>query len=390
MRQRQRLCSVVLLALTAFAIAVAPLPRQAGAQAPQTRIKLPVLVPITGILSLEGTSQRNGALLAIKALAGRVEFDPDVIDTVQSPEAAITAWHRALRESSPLAVVGPIFGPQMLALMPLAAERGLPLLTISGTARLSDAGNPWFFRFFPSDAVVKVAHARYVIEELHAKRPAILYQTTAYGQSGREQLARTFAALNVTPVLEAEVTPQTTDLTPIVRRALSEANADVLVLHLHAESTAKAVIAARKLAPDLPIVAGSAMHQPATSRLVPVGDLKNVCAETASSPVSAGEPAEKVFLEAYRGAFNDQPDAYALAQYDAVMALGEVVQGLRQGSAIATPEAVRKGLAEGSFSGIAMRYRSDGHGNMAHQASIVCFDGNSPVPQVVKKYDFSK
>jgi branched-chain amino acid transport system substrate-binding protein len=132
------------------------------------------------------------------------------------------------------------------------------------------------------------------------------------------------------------------------------------------------------------------MHQPATSRLVPPADLKNVCAETASSPVSASDGAEKAFLDAYRGAFNDQPDAYALAQYDAVMALGEVIQGLRQGSAGPTPAAVRKALEEGSFSGIAMRYRSDGHGNMAHQASIVCFDGNSPVPQVVKKYDFSK
>ena len=32
----------------------------------QTEITIPVLVPVTGFLSLEGTSQRNGALLAIK------------------------------------------------------------------------------------------------------------------------------------------------------------------------------------------------------------------------------------------------------------------------------------------------------------------------------------
>jgi branched-chain amino acid transport system substrate-binding protein len=34
--------------------------------------------------------------------------------------------------------------------LPLAQERGVPLLTISGTARLGELGNPWFFRFFPA------------------------------------------------------------------------------------------------------------------------------------------------------------------------------------------------------------------------------------------------
>jgi branched-chain amino acid transport system substrate-binding protein len=35
-----------------------------------------------------------------------------------------------------------------------------------------------------------------------------------------------------------------------------------------------------------------------------------------------------------------------------------------------------------------MTYKSDGSGNMAHSAVIVCFDGTSRVPKVVKHYDF--
>ena len=381
------LAGALFLAVLAVALmSWAPSARPQGV--PQ--IKLPVLVPLTGILSLEGTSQRNGAVLGARSLAGRLDLQPEVFDTAQSPEAAVTAWHRALREGAPPAVVRPIFGPQMLALKPLALERKLPLLTISGTARLSDAGNPWFFRFFPSDAVVKVAHARYVVEKLGAKRPAIIYQTTAYGQSGREQLVRTFTSLGVAPAIEAEVTPATTDLMPVVRKAISEARADVLVLHLHAESTAKAVIAARSIAPDLPIVAGSAMHQPVTSRLVPVADLKGVCAETASSPVSAAGGPEKAFLDAYREMFRTEPDAYALAQYDGVVALGEAILAVRGRNEPVDAENLRKQLSAGEFTGIAMRYRSDGQGNMAHEASIVCFDGRSPIPQIVEKYNLRK
>jgi branched-chain amino acid transport system substrate-binding protein len=34
-----------------------------------------------------------------------------------------------------------------------------------------------------------------------------------------------------------------------------------------------------------------------------------------------------------------------------------------------------------------MTYRSDGAGNMAHSAIIVCYDGTSRTPRIVKRYD---
>ena len=40
----------------------------------------------------------------------------------------------------------------------------------------------------PGDAVAKTAHVRYVVEELKKRRIALIYQTTAYGQSGRRLL----------------------------------------------------------------------------------------------------------------------------------------------------------------------------------------------------------
>ena len=51
-----------------------------------------------------------------------------------------------------------------------------------------------------------------------------------------------------------------------------------------------------------------------------------------------------------------------------------------------TPEEVRSSLSQESYDGVAMTYRSDGKGNMAHDAVIICYDGNSRVPAVVKRY----
>jgi branched-chain amino acid transport system substrate-binding protein len=363
--------------------AVALLAALIAAPAAAEDVRLPVLVPLTGFVALEGTSQKNGALLAAAQVRG-VTLKPDVLDTQSTPEAAITAWERAVGSPPPPAAVGPILGTQMLALLPLAQERGVPLLTISGTARLGEMGNPWFFRFFPSDATVKVAHARYVVENLGAKRPAVIYQSTAYGQSGREQLAKTFGELGASPVLEESVAPTVNDLTPAIVRA-KNANADVIVLHLHAASTVLAVRQARQLLPDLPIVAGSAMHQPATANLLSPAELKGVCAETAASPISATSGPMKAFLDSYRAAYGSEPDAFAAAQFDAVGMLGKIMAELQSAGRI-SGAAVRERLASDSYQGVVTTYRSDGKGNMAHEAEIVCYDGSDRTPKPAARY----
>jgi branched-chain amino acid transport system substrate-binding protein len=34
-----------------------------------------------------------------------------------------------------------------------------------------------------------------------------------------------------------------------------------------------------------------------------------------------------------------------------------------------------------------MTYKSDGKGNMAHSAVIICYDGKTRIPKVAKRYD---
>ena len=64
--------------LIAAALIATALPGLARAEKPA----LPILVPITGFLALEGTSQRNGALLAIEESG--LDLKAEVIDTPRS------------------------------------------------------------------------------------------------------------------------------------------------------------------------------------------------------------------------------------------------------------------------------------------------------------------
>ncbi|HLI12301.1 MAG TPA: ABC transporter substrate-binding protein [Alphaproteobacteria bacterium] len=344
-------------------------------------VDIPILVPITGFLALEGTSQRNGALLALKDAPPGVNARGEVSDTATSPETAVNALQRALTEEKPLAVVASMLGTQMLAMLPIAAERKVSLITVSGTAKITELHNPYVFRFFPADTVVKLAQARYAVERLGKKRPAILYQTTAYGQSGLAVLDPAFKKLGAPAVFEEGLDVKVKDMLPILTR-LREAHPDVLILQLHAGPTALVVRQAAAMGLGLPIVAGSAMHQPSTAALLTPAEMKGVCAETSSSPVSSETPAIEKWLAEYRRQFGVEPDAYALGQYDGVMmVLTAIAQGAK------TPEEVRDYLASRSYKGLAMTYKSDGSGNMAHSAEIICYDGTTRTPKVVEHYD---
>ncbi|MBO6783808.1 MAG: ABC transporter substrate-binding protein [Alphaproteobacteria bacterium] len=360
--------AVVIVAATAWS---AVMPTRA-----EDPLRIPVLVPITGFLSLEGTSQKNGAELAL--VGSKVAFS--VEDTATSPEIAINAFERAADAGGVVAVVAPMLGTQMLALVPLADEFELPLVTVSGTAKITDLGSPNVFRFFPGDVVVKEAQARYAVEELGAKRPAIVYQTTAYGQSGRAELQDNLLALDAPPVFEEGLDVSVKDLLPVLTK-VRDSGADALLLHLHSGPTALAVRQAKALGLDMPIIAGSAMHQPETAALLAPAELGGVCAETGSSPVSETSEEVRTFVDAYRRAFDREPDAFALGQYDGTkMVLAAIAAGAR------TPADVRTYLQTARHDGLAMTYMSDGTGNMAHSAVIICYDGEDRVPDIVKRY----
>ena len=362
----------LLSAGTALALAATVAPATAQ------EINIPVVVPVTGILSIEGKAQRNGALLALRRASIKVKYR--VIDTGSSAAGAANALEKALSGGGVTAVAASIFGPEMLAMMPIALEAKVPLLTISGTAKITELGNPWVFRFFPGDAITKVAHADYVAKVLGKKRPAIIYQTTAYGQSGRKHLVANFKKLGVTPAMQEALSFSVKDMLPVLSKA-RKAGADVLVVHLHSGPTALLIKQAAAMGLNLPIVAGSAMHQPTTAALLEPKELAGVCAESGSSPVSGGGAKMKSFLAAYRKMFGHAPDAFSLGAYDGVnMALKAVKGGAR------TAEAIRAALSKMTYKGLAMTYKSDGKGNMAHTAVIMCYDGKSRVPTIVKTY----
>ena len=71
-----------------------------------------------------------------------------------------------------------------------------------------------------------------------------------------------------------------------------------------------------------------------------------------------------------------------------VRMLANVVSALRREGVPVTPARVREKLAVSRYEGVVTTYWSDGKGDMAHEAEIVCFDGTDRVPRPIERYLF--
>jgi len=341
---------------------------------------LPIVVPVTGFMSVAGGSQRNGAVMAAHNAPSGLKVEAPVFDTGTSASGAATALDKALSDKPALAASASVFGTETVAMVPVSADYKVPLLTISGLSKLTESGNKYVFRFLPNDREIKVAHARYVVDTLKAKKIALIGDTTAYGQGGYNLLREIFEKLGAEPVLAESVEPDAKDMSSVIAK-IKDAGADALVIHGVDQPMALLMKQSRAAGLDIPIVDSSSIVEPTATALFEPAELKNTCAETASAPETRPTPEIAAWADAYKKQFNEEPDSLALGQYDAVMMTMAVIA-----AGAKTPEEVANALNTTTYKGVAMTYKSNGKGDMSHNAEIVCWDGTSRIPKVVATY----
>jgi branched-chain amino acid transport system substrate-binding protein len=343
-------------------------------------VSIPIVMPITGFMSVEGGAQRNGALLALERTPASVKVQSEIYDTGTSATGAAAALDKALSARPAIAAAISIFGTEVVAMMPVAKEFKVPMLTISGLSRVTESDNPYMFRFLPNDREIKVAHARYVVEKLNKKKIALVGDLTAYGQGGFKLLQEYFGKLGVKPVMEDSVAPDAKDMSPLLRK-IRDSGADVIVIHTVAQPMALIVKQARVAGIDLPIVNGSSIVEPHITALFEPKELANVCAETPSVPEARATPEMKAWADAYKAKFGLEPDGLALGQYDGVMMALTLI-----GNGADTSEKLIAAFHGTTYKGVAMTYKSNGKGDMSHDADIVCWDGTSRIPSRAAHY----
>jgi branched-chain amino acid transport system substrate-binding protein len=200
--------------------AEAPPPGPAGhvPLGPGQKAMVGLLLPLSGPNASLGQGMLDAAQMALfDVKGGRVALLPR--DTHGTAEGAAAAARDALDHGARL-LIGPLTAPEVEAVKPLAAERGVAVLAFSTAASVAGDG-AYVLGLLPSEEV------RRVVGFAHQKgtqRFAVLAPETAYGRLVAEALKAEAATEQVSIAQTVFFDPNAIDLAPSVRQLANYAS----------------------------------------------------------------------------------------------------------------------------------------------------------------------
>ncbi len=377
--KRMRRIGVAILALSlVFAFAAVSV----------AEVKVGVIGSMTSGLAALGQRQINSAVLAAEEWNAKGGINGETIkliieDSGKSTTQAMTALDRVLGKNVS-AILGPIYSFQLFAMFPEVKKEKIPMLSTSGTRKLTQMDNPWYFRLYPHDGITKRAVTLFTVEQLKSKRPALMAVTTEYGKSGEEIITDVLKGKGVTLVAVTWHEKVDKDMTGQLQK-IKRANPDAIISQAHPSDTAVLLKQQYDLGIKVPHVASSAASMPTVHKLVGAG-MEGVYVEAAALPNFDPDPKVQAWTKKYEEKFKTKPDSFAILYYDTANFLFEAIKAVGPDRA-----KIRGWLEKNGYQGLAGQYKFDREHNGAYFAIIVQYHmkDDKAVPTLIKKYDFT-
>ncbi|CAO3438291.1 ABC transporter substrate-binding protein [Azospirillum argentinense] len=209
----------------------------AGSAVAQDTIKIGMTSALTGPYNEYGEGGRRGVELAIEkwnakgGINGKKVELAMLLDDQLVPDRAVQNMRRLLDNKELVAIIGPAGSGPTLAVIEMAAADGRPYMNPvaqTPTVTYPDGGKPRpnVFSFALQNDVESMVLGRYVATQF--KKPGLVHESTAYGVSGADMIAKELKAAGGAAVATETYNQRAQDVTAQIAR-LQRAGADVVV-----------------------------------------------------------------------------------------------------------------------------------------------------------------
>ena len=359
----------------------------AGSAASGDTIKVGVLGPMTGDVSVYGLAVINGATLyldQVNANGGVNGKQLEVITMDEQGDAtqAVTCFTK-MCDQGITALVGDVTTTPTLALAAERADYNMPMVTASATAEAvtydaeTDTVNENVFRATFTDPFQGIKMADYAYQKLGYTQAAVIYLKGAdYNEGLAENFVKEFESLGGTIVDQETYAEGDVDFKTQLTTILGK-NPQVVFCPNYYQDVGQILAQAESIGLTVPFLGGDGWD--GLEGYATADQLKDAyfCANYAKGSNTEFESAYK---EKYG---EDYHNGFAPLGYDAAMT---VVYGLQAdedaGLEAGTDEykqAVIDAIASGTIDGITGTFTFDEHHNPVKQTAILCFDGATPV-----------
>lgn len=289
-----------------------------------TKVRIGVMMPLTGGAASLGQSCRRGVELAIEqhnrtTNLGRARVLLVIEDTQAKPAQGISAFHKLTEADKVSAVVGPLASGVAMAVAPLTQRAKTVILSPgASTPSLTTAGD-FVFRNELSEAYGARRQAELAYDTLGYRTVALIYVNNEYGVGTAEQFRKRFTDLGGKVLVDEAFAPAATNFRTILTR-IKSANPDA-VFFVYQDSILDFMRQRSELRVTTQVFTTPVFE--AASNIENLGELAEgvIYAYYGEfDPRGSGELV-RTFVADYRKRFNEAPTYYSALGYDAARIL---------------------------------------------------------------------
>jgi branched-chain amino acid transport system substrate-binding protein len=338
-------------------------------------IRIGVAGPFTGGSAPMGVSMRDGVRLAvaeINAKGGVLGRQIQLVerDDEAKPERGVQVAQELINKERVVATVGFINTGVALSSQRFYQQAKIPVMNNVATGsvvtkQFATQPQNYIFRNSANDTIQSAMIVQEAIDRRHFKKPAILADSTNYGQLGREDLVKALDKKGIKPVVEEKYNIGDVDMTAQLLKA-KQAGADVVLTYGIGPELAQIANGMEKLGWHVPLIGSWTL---AMANFI---DNAGKNGEGTRMPQTFIQdpttPKRKTFIDAYVKAYNPaggrMPSAVSAAQgYDSVLLLAAAIKqaGGTDGTKIVAALENLKAPVEGVITTYNKPYSHDNH-----------------------------
>jgi branched-chain amino acid transport system substrate-binding protein len=325
----------------------------------EDKIKVGVIVTLSGPAAVLGQQARDGFALAVKSLGGKMggkDVEVTVVDDELKPDAAVTKVKGLLERDKVDFVVGPIFSNILQAIhKPVIDTKTFLISPNAGPS--SYAGkecSPFFYvTSYQNDQVHEILGK--VAQDRGYKR---VYLLVPNYQAGRDSVAGFKLDYKGEIVEESYMPLGTLDFQPELSK-IASLKPDAVFTFMPGGMGVNLVKQYRQagLADTIPVLSAFTVDE---STLPAQQDAAIGMFGGADWAPNLDNPQNKKFVSAYEAAYNSVPGSYAMQAYDAAMLIDSTVKAVK--GDLSNKEAVAAALKKADFTSLRGSFKFNANG----------------------------
>lgn len=300
-------------------------------------LKIGANMEMSGTMASFGKSATNGAQLAISEVNAKggvlngKKLELVIADNKSDPAEAIEVLRGLLSKNDIIAVLAPIASSSVIASADLHQEKKVlgisptasnPAVTVDPVTRKTRG---YLFRAAFIDSFQGLVMANFASKNLQATRAIIYIDNNSEYSKGLASFFEETFIKNGGNIIGKEYYFQKDTNFKTTLEKIKTLNPDVIFLPGYYQEVGLIIKQAHELGINVPIIGGDGWDSNSLTKIIGNDALTNIYFSTHYSSEDSS-PTLKVFVNAYKKSYGEEPDGFAAMSYDATMIIIEAIK----------------------------------------------------------------